>query len=106
MLNYASRRLVVSLTLMWPFTALAQDDAASDGSMMRPQLSQPSSLNDHFVGAHYDRNGMYVAPHYQPRAKPAFHGYFDQPVTDPIKGRYHDPMKLETTPPPSDDPPG
>lgn len=93
----------LSLIIAMPLATAAQDASPSDGVMGLPPGSQPSSLNDRFVGGHFDPSGAYVAPHYQPHDKPAFHGYFDQPTVDPLKGKYHDPMKLETPPASPDD---
>ena len=36
----------------------------------------PTSQGDHFVPGKYDKTGTYIPPHYQPVAKPTFHGYF------------------------------
>lgn len=106
MLKILLGSLVAALTMVVvvPLATAAQDASSSDGGMGLPPASQPSSLNDRYVGAHFDPNGAYVAPHYQPHDKPAFHGYFDQPTVDPLKGKHHDPMKLETPPAPPDEP--
>ena len=36
----------------------------------------PTSSTDRYVQGKYDKTGTYIPPHYQPVAKPPFHGYF------------------------------
>jgi hypothetical protein len=35
-----------------------------------------SQTSDRYVNGKYDKTGTYIPPHYQPVAKPRFHGYF------------------------------
>ena len=52
--------------------------AAPQGASSAPTITSPVPMNstDHYVGGKYDKTGTYIPPHYQPVAKPPFHGYF------------------------------
>ena len=43
-----------------------------------PSSSQiPNNPSDVYIQGKFDKSGTYVPPHYAPKPKPAFHGYFD-----------------------------
>ncbi len=58
--------------------ASASQAAAPQGAPSAAVLGSPVPTNstDHYVQGKYDRTGTYIPPHYQPVAKPPFHGYF------------------------------
>ncbi len=58
--------------------ASASEAATPRGTSSAPAITSPVPLNstDHYVAGKYDKTGTYIPPHYQPVAKPPFHGYF------------------------------
>ena len=58
--------------------ASAAEAAAPQGAPSAAVLGTPvpMSSTDRYVPGKYDKTGTYIPPHYQPVAKPPFHGYF------------------------------
>ncbi len=58
--------------------ASTSEAAPPQGMPSAPVITSPVPLSstDRYVPGKYDKTGTYVPPHYQPVAKPPFHGYF------------------------------
>ena len=58
--------------------ASASQAATPQGAPSAAVLGTPVPMNstDRYVQGKYDKTGTYIPPHYQPAAKPPFHGYF------------------------------
>ncbi len=58
--------------------ASASEAATPKGAPSAATLGTPvpMSSTDRYVAGKYDKTGTYIPPHYQPVAKPPFHGYF------------------------------
>ena len=58
--------------------ASTAEAATPQGAANPPAITSTVPLNstDRYVQGKYDKTGTYIPPHYQPVAKPPFHGYF------------------------------
>jgi hypothetical protein len=56
----------------------------------------PSAPGDHFVPGKYDKTGTYIPPHYAPKPKPAFHGYFYKKGTSGYDNLHSDRKHIES----------
>ena len=98
------RRTLLTLATASSLTALAAAPAGAaapggaDNGQPQAYSMTPSAMSDHYVQGKYNRNGVFVPPHYEPKAKPVFHGYFDTKQTT-VKHGYFDtpkPVKPKT----------
>ena len=64
-----------ALAILFPGAAGAAGPHGNQAGLTGYSMT-PTSPSDHFVPGKYDKSGNYIPPHYQPVAKPAFHGYF------------------------------
>ncbi len=58
----------------------------------------PTSPSDIYVQGKYDNHGIYIPPHYAPKPKPTFHGYFDTDKTTVKHGYFDTPKKHPVDP--------
>ena len=68
---------MLSAAALCASTTAARSDGAESGSTAPKTYSMvPMHASDHFVQGKYDKTGEYIPPHYEPKSKPPFHGYF------------------------------
>ncbi|WP_205880251.1 glycosyltransferase [Lichenicoccus roseus] len=78
--------------------ARAAAPGGADNGLPQVYSTTPSAMSDHYVQGRYNKDGIFVPPHYEPKAKPVFHGYFDHNKTT-VKHGYFDapkPVKPKT----------
>ena len=75
--------------------------AEASGSTPPPATSAlPSDPSDVYVQGKFDDTGTYIPPHYAPKPKPTFHGYFDKNAE--FKHGYYFKPKPKIIPKPGD----
>nr|WP_321984825.1 hypothetical protein [uncultured Lichenicoccus sp.] len=90
--------LATVLTWRVPPAHAADPPGGADNGLPPNASMTPNSMSDVYVQGKYNRTGIYVPPHYEPKPKPVFHGYFDKKKTT-VKNGYFDtpkPVKPKT----------
>ncbi len=84
----------VATMLTWstPPAVAADPPGATDNGLPPNSSMTPNSMSDVYVQGKYNRTGIYVPPHYEPKPKPVFHGYYDKQKTT-VKHGYFDTPK-------------
>lgn len=76
-LSAPTRFILVLAVMLGGSATMARGADTRDGTTI-PTVDPlvHSQASDRYVNGRYDKTGTYIPPHYQPVAKPRFHGYF------------------------------
>ncbi len=75
--GFQSRRMTI-VSLAATALVVTIDGRASADKPPQTYSPIPNSPSDIYVQGRFDSSGTYIPPHYAPKSKPVFHGYFDK----------------------------
>ena len=84
--------MTAAVSLLHAPAQAAEPPGGADNGLPPTYSMTPNSSSDVYVQGKYNHSGIYVPPHYEPKAKPVFHGYFDKKKTT-VKHGYFDTPK-------------